>query len=145
VDRHDRNAPRGACNADPVIAACTKDARHLGSVGGRRHRVVVADASSREAPTYEVVDECRRVVVKVILVNAIAGPVHKRIDALCAFKAFLHHYRHARLQWTAGRSAVFPPGTYGPLGRAALVAAERLSGGAGRAFVEATREHARVR
>ena len=32
-----------------------------------------------------------------------------------------------------------------PLGGAALVAAERLSGGAGRAFVEATREHARVR
>src|SRR5690606_18031313 len=34
---------------------------------------------------------------------------------------------------------------HGPLGRAALVAAERLSGGAGHAFVEATREHARVR
>lgn len=34
---------------------------------------------------------------------------------------------------------------HGPLGRAALVAAERLSGGAGRAFVDATREHARVR
>ena len=34
---------------------------------------------------------------------------------------------------------------HGPLGCAALVAAERLSGSAGRAFVEATREHARVR
>lgn len=32
-----------------------------------------------------------------------------------------------------------------PLGGAPLVAAQRLSGGAGRAFVEATREHARVR
>ncbi|MDQ3365201.1 MAG: hypothetical protein M3680_07220 [Myxococcota bacterium] len=34
---------------------------------------------------------------------------------------------------------------HGPLGSAALVAAERLSGRAGRAFVETTGEHAVVR
>jgi hypothetical protein len=34
---------------------------------------------------------------------------------------------------------------HGPLGCAPLVAAERLSGGAGRAFVETTGEHAGVR
>ena len=34
---------------------------------------------------------------------------------------------------------------HGPLGSAALVVAERLSGGAGRAFVETIGEHAGVR
>jgi hypothetical protein len=41
-----------------------------------------------------------------------AGPTEERIAALLAYKEFLATYHDARREWTRGRAAIFPVGTY---------------------------------